>query len=263
MALFNRIATLAFCGFLITTATNWSAAQEFRVESQVFVEGTATPVSENLTLFNGQIAYDFQLATDGSNAVKEVVVFDARNRQFVLLDIKREIRTDIAEYEILKMVENLRGVSEIDEDTNFLLNPRFELEVDHTKKTISLTNDDMTYRATGAENVNRDALGIYFDSMDQMTRLSASDPTRLPPFARLALNQEIRRNSFFPAEIQVTYRAGAVTKDEFSARSKHTPVWQLSKEDHLRIQKAKQQWMQFEKVSLGVYRGLEQQAASK
>lgn len=270
MAHYNRIAMLVFCAVLVVVATENLVAQEmapdagqdFRVVSQIFVDGTATPVTENLTLLSGRLAYDFQLATDGSNEVTEIVIFDQRKRQLILLDIKRELRTDIADFELLKMVENLRTISEFNEDTDFLLNPQFERQVDLKAKTITLSNDHMTYRATGAANSETERLAIYYDTMDQLTRLSASDPARLPPFSRLALNREIRRNGFFPAEVEVSYRAGAVTKDEFNARSTHSPVWQLSNEDRKRIEIAKRYWMQFEKVTLGDYRDLGQQAAN-
>ena len=269
MAYFDRTVTLVFCATLFATATNRLAAQEaataqenFRVESQIFADSGEAPVAENLTLFNGHMVYDFQMTTDGSNEVAEIVIFDQRNRQLVLLDLKRELRTDIAEFELLKIVENLRTISEVDEDTNFLLNPQFETEVDLKGRSITLSNDQMTYRATGAENSQTERLAIYYDSMDRLTRLSASDPTRLPPFPRLALNREIRRNGFFPAEVEVTYRAGAMTKNELNARSKQTPVWQLSNEDRKRIELAKRQWIQFEKVTLGTYRGLDPQAAN-
>ena len=257
---------MAFCLFLLASTTERLVAQDstqdFRVESQVFVDGTATPVAENLTLFSGQIAYDFQIAPDGSNEVTEIVIFDQRNRQFILLDLKREMRTDIADYELLKMVENLRTISETNEDTDFLLNPQFETQVDRATKTITLTSEYITYRATGAAKNETERLAAYYDSMDQLTRLSASDPARLPPFPRLALNREIRRNGFFPAEVEVSYRAGAVTKEAYNARATQTPVWELSNEDRERIEMAKRYWVQFEKVTLGTYRGLDQQATN-
>ena len=260
MTLYNRIISVV-TSILISIYASGVLAQDLRVESQVFVEGTETPVSENLTLFNGQITYDFQFAKDNSKQFTEIVIFDLRTRQFVLLDLERELRTDIAEFQLLKMVENLRGVAEVNEDTNFLLNPEFETEVDHDKGIVTLSNDDMTYQATGSQPGNTADLGSYFDSMDQLTRLSASDPSRLPPFPRLALNQEIQRNGLFPSEIEVRYRAGTISKEEFQAKSKHTAGWELSDEDQVRIKKAKIHWMQFERVSLATYRGIEEQAA--
>lgn len=232
------------------------SGQDFRVDSRVFVGGEETPASQNLTLYQSGLAYDFQL--DGSGTPSEVVIFDSRKKQLVLLDIKRNLRTDIESFELLKMLEGLRASVELNEDANFLLNPQLETRFDSDTNIITVGNEDMTYEVHGKAPEELVGMPMFFEAMDRFTQLSASDPKRLPPFARMAVNQEIRKHGLFPAEIELTMRAGAVSRNEFQARSVHTVTWQLSQQDLARIEQAKEYWMSFEKVSIGVYRGVDE-----
>ncbi len=239
------------------------AAQDFRVESQVFVGDAGSPSSENLTLYLEGVAYDFQMSAESPGEPIEVVIFDSRNKVLVLLDIERELRTDIADFELLKMLQGLRESAKENEASDFLLNPELASNFDINTNVLTVSNDDMTYRAKG-EAPPQDLIGmpLFYEAMEQFTRLSASDPKRLPPFARLVLNREIRKHGLFPTSIEMSMRAGAITRNEFNARSAHTVIWQLSQQDRERIQFAKKQWMNFEKVSIGTYRDLgERQAA--
>lgn len=237
-------------------------AQDFRVESQVFVGKATSPASENLTLYQGGLAYDFQLNAESPDEVLEVVIYDSRNKQLILLDTRRKLRTDVPDYELIKLVESLKSTADDNQDVDFLVNPQLESNYDVKTNWISVANDDIAYRATGKAPEQLAAMPVFYEAMDQYTRLSASDPKRLPPFARLALNREIRRYGLFPTEIEVNLRAGAITRNEFSARSTHTVMWQLSKRDLQRIEKAKSQWMSFEKVGIAKYRGLDARQAA-
>lgn len=231
-------------------------AQDFRVESQVFVGGANTPASENLTLYQSGMAYDFQMDIDAPGSPLEIVIYDSREKQLILLDLQRKLRTDIPDFELLKMLESLRASGETNEDANFLLNPELESGFDVKTDTITVSNDDLTYRARGKAPENLIAMPFFYEAMTQFTRLSASDPKRLPPFARLALNREIQKLGLFPVNIEMSMRAGAISREEFNARSTHTVMWELSKQDLMRIEEAKRNWIGFEKVSIGVYRGI-------
>lgn len=254
----TKIAMLALATgvFVGVGMVNRLDAQDFRVVSQVFIGDSNSPSSENLTLYQGGVAYDFQMNLQSPGTPSEIVVYDSRNKQIVLLDMQREMRTDIAEFELLKMLEGLRETAEINEDTNFLLNPQLASEFDINKSELTVSNEDMTYLAHGEAPENLVGMPLFYEAMDQFTRLSASDPRRLPPFARLVLNQEIRKHGLFPKTIHMSMRAGAITREKFVARSSHAVAWELSEEDAKRIQSAKNHWMSFEKVSIATYREL-------
>ena len=259
----DQLPLLVCAAVLLSHCHVESFAQDFRVESRVYVGDNEVPASENLTLYSGGLAYDFQLATDETHEPIEIVIYDSRQRTFVLLDTVRELRTDIADFELLKMLENLRSAVEQNEDLDFLMNPQFEKTFDIDTGWIALTNNDITYRARGEAPRDLSAMPFFYEAQDQFTRLSASDPKRLPPFARLALNSEIRRQGLFPAEIEVNMRSGTVAKKEFRAHSNHVVVWQLSKQDQRRIDEAKSRWMTYEKVALGEYRQLGVESSSE
>ena len=231
--------------------------QDFQVVSQVFVGESEEPSSENLTLYQSGLAFDF-LMDVGTDTPTEIVIFDSRKKQLVLLDVKRQLRTDIEDFELLKMLEGLRNSAETNQDADFLLNPQLETEFDSDANLISVGNDDMSYRVHGKAPEQLVGMPLFYEAMNRFTQLSASDPKRLPPFARMAVNQEIKKHGLFPAEIELTMRAGAVSRNEFRARSTHTVSWQLSQQDIASIEKAKEYWMSFEKVGIGVYRGIDE-----
>lgn len=231
--------------------------QDFRVESKVFVGDADAPASENLTLYQSGLAFDFLMDRE-TETPAEIVIFDSRKRQLVLLDVKRRLRTDIEDFELLKMLEGLRNSAEANPDANFLLNPELETEFDADANVISVRNDDMSYQVHGKAPEQLVGMPLFYEAMNRLTQLSASDPNRLPPFARMAVNQEIKKHGLFPQEIELTMRAGAVSRNEFRARSTHTVTWQLSQQDTASIAKAKEYWMSFEKVRIGVYRGIDE-----
>jgi hypothetical protein len=102
------------------------------------------------------------------------------------------------------------------------------------------------------------ALPTYYDALDQMTRLAASDPGRLPPFPRLAFNQALRKYNLMPVEIEMQLASEGILQQDMQLRSTHTTIWQLSTGDRQRIEQAKKKYMNFEVVTLGKYRQLKQ-----
>ena len=60
--------SLLACQILLTLAM----AEDFRVETDVFVGGEKEPVAQNVTLFSGGLVYDFPLI-----GPQEITVFDA------------------------------------------------------------------------------------------------------------------------------------------------------------------------------------------
>lgn len=234
-----------------------STAQEFRVETHVFSGDSTLPVSENITLYDGYMVYDFQMAMDKSNVPAEIVIFDSRQKSFVLLDLNRKYRTDIHQVTLVKMVEQLKLSAEVNEDATPLLKPEFSnANYDIESGELTISNNDIAYVAETTSPKDLSVMPLYYQAMDQFTRLSASDPHRLPPFARIALNQEIKRHGVFPAAVSVTIQPGVVSTNEIRARSRHIPVWELADKDRELIAQAKRHWMQFEKVTLMEYRGI-------
>jgi len=97
---------------------------------------------------------------------------------------------------------------------------------------------------------------MYYQFLNNFTRLIATDPSKIPPFARMELNNSIRRLGWIPSEVQISVRKNALFRQEFNAKSKHFVFTKLSNKDFERIAKAKTQWRSFKTVDLSEYRGL-------
>jgi len=68
-----------------------SIAQDFRIETEVFRGESTEPISENLTLFSGNLILDFMLPTDRTRFPEQIVIFTSDERKFILLDTRRRI----------------------------------------------------------------------------------------------------------------------------------------------------------------------------
>ncbi len=233
-------------------------AQEFRIETEVYRDGEAEPISENLTLFSGDLIFDFLLAADRTRFPEEIVVYQSSKKSFVLLNTARQIKTEIIEGEVLKILAALQSSSVASGDNEFLFHPVFDEQYDVTTGWLTLQSPQLTYRTRGQQPGRTNDLHRYYEFLDQFSRLNATDPRRMPPFARLKLNAAIKKYSFIPEEVEITLLPRIdPPSDPITLRSRHTVMWQLSDKDQQRIESAKRYWMDFEKVNLAEFRGLQ------
>src|SRR5262245_1075333 len=84
-----------------------SLAEDFRIETKVFVGDEEEPVSETTTLFYDQAVYDFLTAPE------QIAVFrkagGGRPGRFILLDPERRIRTELSTDQIAGAMNKLRN----------------------------------------------------------------------------------------------------------------------------------------------------------
>ncbi len=236
------------------------AAKEFRIESQVYVDGSDTPASQNVTLFARGIVYDFQLPGGGSKDATEIVMFDEGKRQLILLDVARQLSWTVADIRLLKMVDQLRRETANSDKAKFLVSEPFTEDHDWSNDQVSLASESIKYIVRGKRPDDASILPRYYDFLDQFTRLAASDPQRMPPFARLSLNQTIKSMGWMPSEVKISIEANEFFKQPLKASSKHVMIMSLSDEDHERIAFARRCWAEFKNCSLVEYRGLERTA---
>lgn len=241
------------------SVTPQCAAQEFRIESQIYIDSSKLPVSQNVTLFSQRIVYDFQMSNEAQPKPIETVIFDAKRRLMVLLDREREIRLELPEIRLMNILESVRKDTLNETRSSFLVNESFKEDNDWATGWVTLESPSITYRYKGAHPKQAEILPAYFDSLDNFTRLLATDPTKVPPFSRMKLNSSIRKVGWMPSEIQVSVKPNALFKQGLEAKSTHTVVNHLSKKDHQRIAEAKLQWLNFKSVDLNEYRNLSDQ----
>ncbi len=234
-------------------------AQEFRIESQVYVEGSTQPVSHNVTLFTPKMVCDFLMSNEADPQPVEIVIFERREKKLILLDPIRKVQVEIPDVQLIQLVDGLRRETMQNERSQFLINDTFEENTDWADGWVSLTSPSIVYRFKGNQPEDASLLPAYFEFLDQFTRLNASDPTKLPPFPRMRLNQTIKKLGWIPTEVQIEMAPNTLFQKEFKASSKHVFNEGLSNQDRQLISDAKKAWMQFESVDLISFRGLKHQ----
>jgi hypothetical protein len=259
----NRQAGLTFSALLIASIIliSWTKAgcvlgQEFRIESQVYDDHSKLPVSQNVTLFSQGLVFDFQMSNEAQPKPIEIVIFDSRQRVMVLLDPARQVRLELADLSLLRIADGVRRETAQDKRTSFLVENDFEEFADWSTGWVTLTSPQIVYRFKGEQPKDVSILPMYFKFLESFTRLVATDPTKIPPFPRMKLNQSIKRLGWIPSEVQITVNQNSLFREGFSAKSKHTLMTELSSKDRDRIALAKQQWQTFKLVKLNEYRGL-------
>jgi hypothetical protein len=232
-------------------------AAEFKIITEVFLDGSTTPVSINQTLFPGGLVFDFRLSTTG-DTILESTVFDERNQRFVLLDPQREIRLQLDNLQLLRFVEGMKQELQNSEETAFLVFDDAEEEFQPDAHQVIVKNQYITYRASGYRPEDDRLLQNYYEFLAYYTRLSTTDPRRLPPFARMGLNRAMKKYGILPSEVGLELRESGHPMGSFTAVSKHRIVASLDDVDRQRIQETKENWMRFRPVGLAEYRELEQ-----
>lgn len=243
---------MAFALFVSGT----SMAQEFRIESSVYDDSSKLPISQTTTLFSQSVVYDFQLSNDAQPRVLEIAIYDSRRQMMILLDTQRRMKLELSDLRLLKIEDAIRRQTLEDNRSSFLVKDEFEQDIDWSTNWVTLTSSQIEYRFKGGQPANVAIIPAYTQFLDNFTRLNVTDPTKYPPFARMKVNQSIKRLGWIPDEVRISVKQNSLFRKPFSAKSKHVLVTQLSKGDHARIATAKQHWMQFESVDLTEYRGL-------
>lgn len=248
---------------LLTLSPNCVWSQQFRVETEVSVEGEATPVSKSLTLFDGPLVYDFLMVLDDYSVassrdakfqVEEVVVFDRSQQRIILLDQKHKHQMEVGHVELLGMSAAMKASEAMRAKDLFLLEPKLDASLDDAKNEIVLSSERLTYRCKGNAISDTKSLVSYYQFADWAARLNVTDSRKMPPFARLQLNQAIQKRGWLPTEVRLELK----TKEGqvFSAVAKHHTIMRLSENDQTRIASVKKQLMDFPVVKLIEYRGL-------
>ncbi len=249
----------SFCGYGSkggqVLAQNDPSAVEFKIVSEVFLDGTAGPVSTNQTLFQNALVFDFLLSASGDD-ILEAAILDESNQRFVLLDPQREIRLHLDNLQLLQFVEGMRQELQNSEKTAFLVFENAEEDFQPDNGTITVENDFITYRAIGQRPDDDRLLQRYYEFLAHYTRLSTTDPSRLPPFARMGLNRAMKKYGILPREVRLEMRESGYSMAPFAAVSKHRLSRSLDAVDRQRIEKTKKDWMRFRSVGLAEYRNL-------
>ncbi|HUE71383.1 MAG TPA: hypothetical protein VMP01_10915 [Pirellulaceae bacterium] len=256
----RSVLCLVSLGMLMTVAST-ASAQDFRVETDVFVGDEKKPIAETLTIFSGGRVYDFLLG-----GASEIAIFDPGHGRFTLLDPARKLQCTIANKELLEYVLELNKAAIAQKVPLFVAaaDPQFEVNAEGVgagqaaKTKVTLASKLITYTATGKEPDQPTAADAFKQFADWYARLNAVRGGG-PPGARLALNRELAERKLLPEEIvRVTIQPG-LRGQKLEVRSVQSFIWALGVADRQKIEQAGDHLVNFQTVSFAEYRS----AASK
>jgi hypothetical protein len=218
-------------------------ADDFRVETDVFVGKQKDPVATYLTLFSGKTIYDFVLSDP-----KQVTVFDTVRGRFILLDVERAVKTELKLQEIEAFHAELRERAVERGEPLFPANVRYSF-VDEGEWHV-LSGEALEYRARGVTPKHSGAAEQYRMFADWYAQLNAMRPGNPPPYARMELNKTLAERNLIPEEIQRTLSVGRFPTRKSEARTQHLMNWILSEQDQKQIRRVGNQLQEFSSVPL-------------
>lgn len=254
-----KILGLAVLAFMCANAT--AVGQEFKIETAIYAGDEKLPVAQNVTLFQNDLIVD--LKTDFANPPNIIAtkVYDSRQKTVALLDHARSIRLEISDNRLLQMVDGLRRDISQKEDLKFLVTETFKESASLDAGKIILASPTINYQVEGKRPADGNYLRRHGEFLDIFTRLSASDPSGFPPFARLRLNESIKKMGWIPTSVSIQMKANALVPRGLKMKSTHTLIDGLSKGDIAKIDAAKKQWVNYPVVSLLKFHGIDRTAS--
>jgi hypothetical protein len=242
-------------------ALGWAAeVREFRVETDVFVNGQKKPVAQNLTVFTSGLVYDFPLSGPG-----EVAVLDPQRGRFVLLDTSRKVKATLTTQELLEFAASMKvQAADADGLLGFAVRPQFEQTFDEQGGWLTLGSKWITYRLKGSPPKDPTLVETYRQFADWYARLNATRPGNLPPYARLELNRVTAERGLIPEQVELTVVPNnRLVGRTLVVRSTHLVNWRLSNTDRQRIEEAGDHLVNFQTVKFSEFRDPEKLAAKR
>jgi len=263
-----RPLLLFVLAFALGTILASARGDDFRVETKVYQETETEAAFETLTVFSGDVVYDFVLGRNSDQVeAKIVTVFDPRHGRIVLLDADRKMQAELTTQQLADFSASIRKLA-TDDRENELFNPVFTVTFEEATSQITMTSSELTYRVEGESPKDRTAAKRYSNFADWFARLNAARGN-VPPFGRIELNRILNEKGLLPVKIErtamlpVQIEGTALRKKKKStARSEHASYWTLSNTDRRRIDHAGHLMANLRTVSLKEYWGIEADVAA-
>src|SRR4051812_35321015 len=180
MSLSNRL--IAVWLLILTGVTSafpaTAAAQEFRVDTEIFENQDKKPILEQLTIFakDGTI-YDLRLSEP-----KEVTVFDLRRGVCTLLDESRRVKSIVTTQELLDVTLELQTHAEQSKSSliAFCAAPKFEIAEKAINRDgqalteLQLSSKPLTYVVEAEKAERPETVKAYRQFADWCVRLNAT-----------------------------------------------------------------------------------------
>jgi hypothetical protein len=235
--------------FWLCAAAAWAGDWSMRTTLD---DGRGKGSAETTTYFAGGKIYDF------AGEPPQVTIFDPAAGRFTIVDLGRRLRTEITSDEINELTTRLTAAALRHGDPlrRFAAEPKLETTLDRRTGELRLESTLLTYRARLSKPDSADAVREYRAMADAFARLNGVLPGRLPPAARLALNEQVASGGNLPSSVELSTRDSASAKWT-TRRSTHEATWKLSPRDRERIDEAVQLSEAYERVGFARFHGLE------
>ena len=254
---------LVMGALVVSISTNTAMAQEFKIETAIYSGESKIPVAQNITLFQGDLVVDLKVDFATPPNVLETKVYDSRQKKVVLMDHERKVRLEISDNRLLQMVDGLRRDVSQKPELKFLVDESFKETQELSVSTIRLTSPTIRYRVEGGRPQDTRCLKVHGEFLDVFARLNASHPGGFPPFARLKLNESIKKMGWIPSTVEIEMEPNALVTKGLKMKSTHVMINGLSQDDLSKISTAKSQWLSYGAVNLLQFRGIDRSASAK
>lgn len=217
-------------GMLLSMAVHPIRAEDFRIETKIFVGDAKQPASETTTLFSEKGVYDFIAEP------QQVAVFmrpsGAKPGRFILLDGPNRIKTTLTTDQLTSTMDKLRTWAERQTDPflQFAAKPQFKESFESGSGKLVLASHVESYTVTTRKSERPSALAQYREYLDWYARLNTLLSAGPPPEPRLRLNEALARHKVVPLKVELD-RAG-----EEPIRAEHQFTWRLSNDDRAQIE---------------------------
>ena len=248
--------TPQLCVIFMLAMTSALAAQNFRIETELYLGESSKSSSRNVTVFSDTSIYDFLMSDTPVSEPLQITIFDRTQKKFILIDMQQKMRFELDRAQLIKLLEGLRNETMQDEASRFMADIQFLEDYDIAAGKINATSELIRYQLKGERPSDSTILPAYHEFLDHFTMLGATDPQSFPPFARLRFNQIIKKYGWIPEEVRFELNGNEAFKRTMTARTQHTVNMNLSDRDQERIELAKRCWMSYRKVSMAEFRGL-------
>jgi hypothetical protein len=218
-------------------------AEDFRIETKVYVARSKNPVSQNTTLFDAGYVYDYL------SGPERVAVFDQQHGRFILLDPVRKLKAEVKIEDVRRFADELQSISAKSSRafTKFAAEPEFDVTFSEDGE-LTLESPLITYKLQTIPAESPEAAEQYREFSDWYARFNAmATPGSTPPFARMAVNQELAERGLIPTEVQLTIPAQTGAK-AVSMHTEHHVSWRLLPRDHKKIAETGHQLATFKRV---------------
>ena len=211
-----------------------SLADDFRIETKVFVGKDKSAVSQTTTLFKAGYVYDY--LSSPANP-EQVAVLDKHHGRFILLDRTRKLKTEIKSEDVLAFARQCQIFAGKSSNAflKFAADPEFDTDFSADGE-LTLSSQYINYKLQTEPANTPEAAQQYREFSDWYARFNAmSNPESTPPFPRLIVNEELANRGLVPTEVQLTISGPGKLGRTVNIRSEHHVSWRLLKRDEEKI----------------------------